>query len=146
MNLMQLKIIGIASLCGVSVGYFLLPHKTKVEMREVTKTVTQEVVKVKNNTVTKVVTVKSTDGTETTTTDIVDTGTINADINSSNESSKEKIVTSNGVSVGVYALSTFKLTKPDFGLLLDVPVASKVSVFATGDTGKRVGLGLRFQF
>jgi hypothetical protein len=146
MDLKQLKIALGTLLAGVAVGYFLLPHKTKVETREVVKTVVQEVVKIKNNTVTKVVTVKQKDGTETTTTDIVDTGTMDSASNSIQESVKEKIVTSNGVSVGAYALSNIHLDKPDYGLLIDVPVASKASIFVTGDTGKRIGAGIRVQF
>lgn len=149
MDLKQLKITGITALSGIAIGYFLLPHKTKIETREVVKTVVQEVVKVKNNTVTKVVTVKGKDGTETTTTDIVDTGTVNVDTNSSSETVKEKIVTSNGVSVGLFAindLSKISIEKPAFGVLLDVPVASKASIFLTGDSDKRVGAGIRVQF
>jgi hypothetical protein len=146
MDTKQYKIPAITLAIGLAVGYFLLPHKTKIETREVVKTVVQEVVKVKNNTVTKIVKVKSKDGTETETTDITDTGTTDTVSNSTQETVKEKIVSQNGVSIGVYALSDLHLTKPDYGILIDVPVASNASVFITGDTAKRIGLGLRLQF
>jgi hypothetical protein len=146
MDLKQLKLAGITLGVGVAVGYFLVPHKTKIEVKEVIKIQTQEVIKVKNNVVTHTVTVKVPGGTETTTTDSHDTGTVNVDVNSSTEIVKQKITTSNGVSLGVYALSDLKLSKPNYGLLVDIPIASKFSVFVTGDTKQQVAGGLRFQF
>lgn len=147
MELNKLKIYGIIAISGVAIGYFLLPHKTKVETREVIKTEIQEVIKVKNNTVTKTVYVKSKDGTETTTTEVVDKDETNIDTNINTESLKEKIVTSKGVGVGLYAISQLsKLTTPAYGIIIDVPVASKASIFATGDTEKRVGLGVKVEF
>lgn len=146
MDLKQLKIIGITALSGMAIGYFLLPHKTRIETKEVIKTVIQEVIKIRNHTVIKTVYVKSADGTETTTTETVDTGTTDTALNSTQEVIKEKTVTQNGVSVGLFALSNIHLDKPDYGLLIDVPVASKASVFVTGDTGKRIGAGIRVQF
>lgn len=149
MNLQQYKIPAIALAIGLAVGYFLLPHKTKIETREVVKTVVQEVVKEKKNTVTKTVYVKQKDGTETTTTETVDTGVIDSSKQASSETLKEKIVTSNGVGIGVFAINEIsKLTieKPAIGLLIDIPIASKASVFILGDTDKRIGLGVKVQF
>ncbi len=144
---MNYKLIAISAGIGLAIGYFLLPRKTKVETREVVKTEIQEVVKVKNNTVTKTVYVKSKDGTETTTTEIVDKDETNIDTNINTESLKEKIVTSKGVGVGLYAISKLsELTTPAYGLIIDVPVSSKLSIIATGDTEKRFGLGVKVEF
>lgn len=144
---MNIKQIAISAGIGLAVGYFLLPHKTKVETREVVKTEIQEVVKVKNNTVTKTVYVKNPDGTETTTTETVDRDETEINTNISSENSKEKIVTSKGVGVGLYAISELsKLTTPAYGVIIDVPVGGKLSVFASGDTEKRVGAGIRMEF
>lgn len=144
---MNYKLITISAGIGLAIGYFLLPHKTKVETREVIKTEIQEVVKVKNNTVTKIVYVKNTDGSETTTTEVVDKDETNIDTNVNTESSKEKIVTSKGVGVGLYAISKLsELTTPAYGLIIDVPVSSKLSIIATGDTEKRIGLGVKVEF
>jgi hypothetical protein len=110
------------------------------------KTVTQEVIKVQNHTVTHTVTVKVPGGAETTTTDTTDLGTMEANLQTSSEILKEKIVTQNGVSIGIFALSDLKLTKPDYGVLIDIPMASKVSIFVTGDTAKRIGAGIKVQF
>jgi hypothetical protein len=146
MDLKQLKLTAITALAGVAVGYFLLPHKTKIETREVVKVEVKEVVKEKKNTVTKIVHVKDPSGAETDTTTITDTGVIDTVSNSTHETLNERIVSQNGISLGVYALSDIKLKKPDYGVLVDVPVASKVSVFLTGDTEKRIGAGIRLQF
>jgi capsular polysaccharide biosynthesis protein len=147
MDAKQYKIPVITLVVGLAVGYFLMPHKTKVETREVVKTEVQEVVKVKNNTVTKTVYVKNTDGSEVTTTEVVDKDETNIDRDTKSESLKEKIVTSKGVGVGLYAISQLsELTKPAYGIIIDVPVASKASIFATGDTDKRIGLGVKVEF
>ena len=146
MNTNQYKIPAITLAIGLAVGYFLLPHKTKIETREVVKTVVQEVVKVQTNVRTRTVTVKVPGGTETTTTETVDTSVKDSELNLTQNTLKEKIVSQNGVSIGVYALSDLYLTKPDYGVLIDVPVASKASIFVTGDTAKRIGAGIRLQF
>lgn len=147
MDLRQMKITFVAVLLGVAVGYFLLPHKTKIETREVVKTEIKEVVKVQNHVKTKTVYVKAPNGTETTTTETEDTGTTNIDVATNTETLKEKIVTSNGVSAGIFAIAPInKLTDREYGGIIDIPVASKVSIFLTGDTAKRVGLGVKFQF
>jgi hypothetical protein len=142
----NIKIPAITLCIGLAVGYFLLPHKTKIETKEVIKTVVQEVVKIKTDVRTRTVTVKVPGGTETTTTETVDNSVTDTALNSTQESVKEKIVSQNGVSIGVYALSDVYLTKPDYGILLDIPLASKASIFFTGDTAKRVGAGIRLQF
>lgn len=147
MDFNKLKVNAIIAVSGIAIGYFLLPHKTKVETREVVKVQVQEVVKVKNNTVTKTVFVKNTDGTETTTTETVDRDETNIESSLNSESSKEKIVTSKGVGVGLYAISKLsELTTPAYGIIIDVPVSSKLSIIATGDTEKRIGLGVKVEF
>jgi hypothetical protein len=147
MDLTKYKLIGIAAISGIAVGYFLMPHKTKVETREVIKTEVQEVIKVKNNTVTKTVYVKNTDGSEVTTTEVVDKDETNIDRDTKSESLKEKIVTSKGVGVGLYAISQLsELTKPAYGIIIDVPVGGKLSAFVSGDTEKRIGAGIRMEF
>lgn len=144
---MNYKLIAISAGIGLAVGYFLIPHKTKVETREVVKVQVQEVVKVKNNTVTKTVYVKNTDGSETTTTEVVDRDETNIDRDIKTENLKEKTVTSKGVGVGLYAISKLsELTTPAYGLIIDVPVSSKLSIIATGDTEKRIGLGVKVEF
>jgi hypothetical protein len=145
--LTKYKTIVIAILFGIAIGYLIIPHKTKVEIREVVKTEVQEVVKIKNNTVTKIVYVKNKDGTETTTTVVVNKDETNIDKESKTESLKEKIVTSKGVGVGVYAISKLsELTIPAYGIIIDVPVGGKLSIFASGDTEKRIGAGIRMEF
>ena len=149
MNLQQYKIPAITLAVGVALGYFTLPHKTKIETREVVKTVVQEVVKVQTNVRTRTVTVKVPGGTETTTTETVDTSIKDSELNLTQNTLKEKITTQNGVSIGVFAINEFsKITieKPAIGVLLDIPVASKVSVFVLGDTEKRIGAGIKVQF
>ena len=142
----DLKTTTITLIIGLAIGYFLLPHKTKVETKEVVKTVIQQQVQVKDNVVTHTVYVKAKDGTETTTTDTTDKTEADTVTKVDTVTIKEKIITSNGVSVGIFAINQIQLTKPDYGVLLDIPLASKASVFFTGDTTKRLGVGIRLQF
>lgn len=146
MDTNTIKIPAITLAIGLAVGYFLLPHKTTVVTKEVVKTVIQEVVKVQTNVKTRTVTVKVPGGAETTTTETVDNSVIDAASNITQSVSKEQIVSQNRVSIGVYAIGEMKIQKPDYGFMVDIPVASHASIFLTGDTAKRIGLGLRVQF
>lgn len=146
MDLKQYKIPAITLCVGLAVGYFLLPHKTKIEPREVVKTVVQEVVKVKTDVRTRTVTVKVPGGTETTTTETVDNSTTDTALNLTQNTEKTQVVSQNGVSIGIFAIGELKLQKPDYGLLVDIPIASHASIFITGDTAKRIAAGIRVQF
>jgi hypothetical protein len=139
----QTKLLGITLLVGVLIGYIAIPKKKEIQIKEVVKIVEKEVEKKnKHTTINKK---KDKDGNETTTIDITEDTTKTTDKQSESKTEIAK-TEGKGVGVGLYAITEFKLKQPDYGVLVDIPVTSKLSVIASGDTAKRVALGLKLEF
>jgi len=139
----QIKLLGVSLLIGVLVGYLVLPKKKEIQIKEVVKIVEKEVEKKnKHTTINKK---KDKDGNETTTIDITEDTTKTTDKQSETKTEIAK-TEGKGVGVGIYAISEIKFKQPDYGILVDVPITSKLSIIASGDTAKRIGLGVKVEF
>jgi hypothetical protein len=141
-DLNKAKLIGISILSGFLFGVLLFPTKPKTEIKEVIKTV--QVDSSQNNKHTIIKKKKNKDGSEETTIEIIDKNKKQS-INQQ-EYSKQATVNHAGIGIGLYAITDFKLKQPDYGILIEVPVISKLSVIASGDTAKRFSLGLKLEF
>jgi hypothetical protein len=145
-NFKTYVIIGISCLL---IGRYVLQPNTKTEVKEVIKYVEKK--KESTNTSKKTTTVetKNTDGSSVTTTTVVENTSSNSstDTTLSSESSK-KVTAGKRISLGVLAVKDVAEFRkaPDIGILLTVPLIGNVSVAATADSSKRIGIGLSLEF
>jgi len=140
---------GIVAIISLFVGRYVLQQKPKVQIKEVIKYVEkkQETTNKKKK-ITKRET-KNPDGSSTTETTITEdsSSSTNTSIASSKETEKT-ISSSKKMSFGVLAVTDIDKfrKKPDIGILVTVPLIGNLSVAATGDSSKRVGIGLSLEF
>lgn len=139
----QTKLLGVSLLVGILIGYLFMPKKKEIQIKEVIKTVEIQVEKKNKHTV--INKKKDKDGTETTTIEVTEDSSKTTDKQSETKLEASKIE-GRGLGVGLYAISDFKLKQPDYGILIDIPIISRLSLIAAGDTAKRVSLGLKLEF
>jgi len=143
------KITIITAISCLLIGRYVLQPRQKikevVKVVEVEKYVKEE--KKKTRTETKEV-IKPDGSKETNTVVVEDTASKE---NGSTETKIDKKVSTkqgSGITVGVMALKDVEYfsDKTELGVLMAVPVFGNVSVIGTGDTTKRIGLGLAMEF
>lgn len=139
----------IIAISGVLVGRYVLQPKPSVQIKEVVKYVKEKEKVNKKNRKIVVVETKKPDGSSTKET-VITEGTetvVSTTVNEDSEISS-KTEYSKGITFGVLAVSDVAQFRknPDVGFILSVPVVGNLSFVTTGDTSKRIGVGLSLEF
>ncbi len=139
----------IIAISGVLVGRYVLQPKPSVQIKEVVKYVKEKEKVNKKNRKIVVVETKKPDGSSTKET-VITEGTetvVSTTVNKDSEISS-KTEYSKGITFGVLAVSDVAQFRknPDVGFILSVPVIGNLSFVTTGDTSKRIGVGLSLEF
>lgn len=139
----------IIAISGVLVGRYVLQPKPSVQIKEVVKYVKEKEKVNKKNRKIVVVETKKPDGSSTKET-VITEGTetvVSTTVNEDSEISS-KTEYSKGITFGVLAVSDVAQFRknPDVGFILSVPVIGNLSFVTTGDTSKRIGVGLSLEF
>lgn len=139
----------IIAISGVLVGRYVLQPKPTVQIKEVVKYVKEKEKVNKKNRKIVVVETKKPDGSSTKET-VITEGTetvVSTTVNKDSEISS-KTEYSKGITFGVLAVSDVAQFRknPDVGFILSVPVIGNLSFVTTGDTSKRIGVGLSLEF
>jgi hypothetical protein len=138
----------IAIACLLIGRYVIQPKqevKQVVKIVEVEKHVKEEKKKVR----TRIREIVKPDGTKETVTDIAeDSGKKETGSKESKVDSKTVAKTGSGITLGVLAIKDAGAfsKKMEYGVLTTIPIFGSLSLAATADTTKRVGLGLAVQF
>jgi len=139
----------IIAISGVLVGRYVLQPKPSVQIKEVVKYVKEKEKVNKKNRKIVVVETKKPDGSSTKET-VITEGTetvVSTTVNKDSETNS-KTEYSKGITFGVLAVSDVAQFRknPDVGFILSVPVIGNLSFVTTGDTSKRIGVGLSLEF
>jgi len=139
----------IIAISGVLVGRYVLQPKPTVQIKEVVKYVKEKEKVNKKNRKIVVVETKKPDGSSTKET-VITEGTetvVSTTVNKDSETNS-KTEYSKGITFGVLAVSDVAQFRknPDVGFILSVPVIGNLSFVTTGDTSKRIGVGLSLEF
>lgn len=145
-NLRNYTIIAIS---GILIGRYVLQPKPTVQIKEVVKYVKEKEKVNKKNRRVVVVETKKPDGSSTKETVITEGSetVVSTTVNKDSKSSS-KVEYTRGISFGVLAVSNVAEFRknPDFGFVLTVPVIGNLSFVTTGDTSRRVGVGIALEF
>jgi hypothetical protein len=141
---------------GLAIGYLVLPHAKKVEIKEVVKIERVEVIKEvesrKNNTKTRIVERTNPDGSSTKETTIDDQDQIDKSKDSKTEEtiehSKETKTTYSSTNISALALTGDKLdfVNREYGLMVTQNLTSRLNFSLLFTDKQRLGVGVGIEF
>jgi hypothetical protein len=141
---------------GLVIGYLILPHAKKVEIKEVIKIerveVIKEVEKRRNNTNTRIIEHKNPDGSTTTETVIVDRDEIDRSKDSKTEESiersKETKTVYSTISISALAITEKNLdfTNREYGMMVTQNLTSRLNFSLLFTDKQRLGVGVGIEF